>query len=503
MSDFEHTSLQEELEVRVIALLTGELSETEADELEKILAIDEELSAFRDRMAGLMGQLHQSGDELAPSVAEAPRCLSEARRAKIFGDASVLEPQPNWRRFRFKAGVWAIAASFAMLFVVGLLSTLQFSQSVLLEEMAFDAPPAASEPQMESESKVNMRQQDESTSLRRRPAIVMKNTSEAEIQEQDVNADNSSGDGRGAGGFDGALSGIREMRDIEDLEGTKVVVPDDRFDRQDFAIDQVETEWSMDFDRTLPVDILAARIEGTPQSIRVPGLEPRATEAQRMVVAKEGAKPPRQRVEEKYLEFSGAFENDTEPGFDWEAGAQSLFQNPTQVKPQGSIRRRVAVSQLPEADEAIHSGTAARSGPVDFFAAPSTSGGTRENQTPANRKTEVAQLSKKGRNYFLEGDYAAAAGAFDEISNIEPGNAEAKLFASRIDSLQGQKGQVPSREEMLRQVSQSWERPKVFDINKTAGSDLVNEGLQEKLNKIVIPQVNFSGMELTRVLRTL
>jgi len=171
MSDFKPTSLHEELEVRVIALLTGELSESEADELEKILAINEELSAFRDRMAGLMGELHAGSDELAPVAAEPSRRLTEDRRARIFGDAGVLEPESKSpKRPRFKATVWAIAASFAMLFVVGLLSTIQFTKSVLREETVFHAMPVAPAPQAEPEYTVNMRQRNQSTPAPRPPA---------------------------------------------------------------------------------------------------------------------------------------------------------------------------------------------------------------------------------------------------------------------------------------------------------------------------------------------
>jgi len=57
---------------------------------------------------------------------------------------------------------------------------------------------------------------------------------------------------------------------------------------------------------------------------------------------------------------------------------------------------------------------------------------------------------------------------------------------------------------MLTEVEQQWERPKVFDISAT-NTDTVDEGgrIKDKLNAIVIPQVNFSGMELTRVVETL
>lgn len=80
MSDLETPSLREDLEIRVIALLTGELPEAEADELEKILAVDEELSAFRDRIATLMGDVHAARDEITPPTTAQEMKLSEERR---------------------------------------------------------------------------------------------------------------------------------------------------------------------------------------------------------------------------------------------------------------------------------------------------------------------------------------------------------------------------------------------------------------------------------------
>ena len=61
-----------------------------------------------------------------------------------------------------------------------------------------------------------------------------------------------------------------------------------------------------------------------------------------------------------------------------------------------------------------------------------------------------------------------------------------------------------TRKQMLTEVDQQWERPKVFDISASNVAE-VDEGgrIKDKLNAIVIPQVNFSGMELTRVVETL
>jgi general secretion pathway protein D len=119
----------------------------------------------------------------------------------------------------------------------------------------------------------------------------------------------------------------------------------------------------------------------------------------------------------------------------------------------------------------------------------------------------VRDLITRGRAQYLNGDYDGASATFREVEARDANNAEAKLFQTKIAELLGdihKQNFYKTREQMLTEVDQSWERPKVFDISAT---DVVvtDEGarIQDKLNGITIPQVNFSGMELTRVIETL
>jgi len=119
MSD-DRRSLHEELEVRVVALLTGELSESEADELETVLETDESLAACRDRMAELMGDLHESRDEIAPPAGEPPLRLSEERRAKIFANEApaVWATRPRTKEVPLKRRILEWAAALAVLLML-------------------------------------------------------------------------------------------------------------------------------------------------------------------------------------------------------------------------------------------------------------------------------------------------------------------------------------------------------------------------------------------------
>ncbi|HKK17980.1 MAG TPA: von Willebrand factor type A domain-containing protein, partial [Opitutales bacterium] len=158
------------------------------------------------------------------------------------------------------------------------------------------------------------------------------------------------------------------------------------------------------------------------------------------------------------------------------------------------IAETASESRLEEAESVA---ARAATGPVDPFSAPVPA------RKPANLKSdrqaaELADLSKAGRRNFLNGDYDAAEQVFDEISGIDPDNAEANLFANRIDSIQTQVGEVKSREEMIRQVSQSWERPTV-----SAMAAIADSGLQNKTAAIVFPKLRFNEMPLSRALETL
>jgi general secretion pathway protein D len=124
---------------------------------------------------------------------------------------------------------------------------------------------------------------------------------------------------------------------------------------------------------------------------------------------------------------------------------------------------------------------------------------------PANG--EVAELLKRGRSQYLISEPTLAAQTFAKVLELDPANAEAKDFLRRIAA--GSTDQNPNRTQttaqMLNEVERAWQRPGVFNekplevTNGPAGPS----PLLEKLNHIVLPTVNFSGMELSRVVNTL
>lgn len=119
----------------------------------------------------------------------------------------------------------------------------------------------------------------------------------------------------------------------------------------------------------------------------------------------------------------------------------------------------------------------------------------------------IRDLLTKGRAQFLNGDYDGAAATFREVEARDSNNPEAKLFATRIGEKLGKihnQNLYKTREQMLSEIDQQWDRPKVFDVaTREDQTNGVGGRIADKMNSIIIPQVNFSGMELTRVVQTL
>lgn len=74
-----------------------------------------------------------------------------------------------------------------------------------------------------------------------------------------------------------------------------------------------------------------------------------------------------------------------------------------------------------------------------------------------------------------------------------------------VDDSVNDKARIHASGQMLDEVRQAWKRPKPSDesAGNTAGVAVDSSALMEKLNRIVLPTVNFSGMEISRVINTL
>jgi general secretion pathway protein D len=112
---------------------------------------------------------------------------------------------------------------------------------------------------------------------------------------------------------------------------------------------------------------------------------------------------------------------------------------------------------------------------------------------------DLPALVARGRGQYLAGDSAAATKTFLMVEAREPGNVEARHFLNRMESERAITGK-----QMLNEVDQAWHRPGVRIEQPQAVTGTTGPSpLHEKLDAITLPSVNFSGMELGRVVNTL
>ena len=104
-------------------------------------------------------------------------------------------------------------------------------------------------------------------------------------------------------------------------------------------------------------------------------------------------------------------------------------------------------------------------------------------------------------------DYSGALNTLNEIEARDPNNTEAKALSLKLSKILGDIQSVnlyKTREDMLNAVDDNWERPKVFKLeNKVQASEAEIPRLVRKLDSIILPRINFNGMELSRVVETL
>ncbi|RCL31344.1 MAG: hypothetical protein DBX03_01070, partial [Puniceicoccaceae bacterium] len=119
----------------------------------------------------------------------------------------------------------------------------------------------------------------------------------------------------------------------------------------------------------------------------------------------------------------------------------------------------------------------------------------------------IANLVLVGRSQMAAGDFGSAANTLNEIEARDPNNAQAKALSLELSNILAKiqnANLYKTRADMLNAVDNSWERPKVFELeSKAKATEQAIPSLVGKLESIVLPRVNFTGMELTRVVETL
>lgn len=120
---------------------------------------------------------------------------------------------------------------------------------------------------------------------------------------------------------------------------------------------------------------------------------------------------------------------------------------------------------------------------------------------------QIEVLHLRGRSQFFAGDIEGAEATFKQIEALDPNNDAAKNFLIRIARERQEMGylnKLKTREQLLQEVSNAWQRPTIYEERPgLEEEDRVSLPLNEKLNRIVIPSVNFTEVELSKVVNTL
>ncbi|MBI2514470.1 MAG: type II secretory pathway, component PulD [Opitutae bacterium] len=116
---------------------------------------------------------------------------------------------------------------------------------------------------------------------------------------------------------------------------------------------------------------------------------------------------------------------------------------------------------------------------------------------------ELRALVARGRSQYLAGDPSSAAQTFARVLELDPGNAAAESFMRRIagESIDRNLDRAQTSAQLLNEVARAWQRPSVYqEPPPGAAVESGRSPLLAKLNEIVLPEVNFSAMELGRVM---
>ncbi len=548
MSEHETRTLHEELEIRVIALLTGELPESEADELEKILSVDESLADFRDRMAALIGDVHAAREEISPAPVHSDMRLSPERRREIFGDlnpeieVSSEKPKVSWQRRLIQ-----YAAVIVVLFLLAMMAVPSFQkvrsvQYIMTDESRFEAPIE------EEVHTFEMRDQNEMTPVRSRADSGERAKQIAPMASYE--------------------SSPREERASELYLG-RAMTESESIDRELAQVEQaLAVESSVPWDHIPPE---ALRLMEKKESLNAQKLSLGGFSGELGAgVGGDGG---------SFASADYAMSNASGPVDPFAAPAAPTTQpKPTVVNAPGRSSGYAYDAQAaaePSSDASsmtITAGTPqtfatwrqpegaiAPAGAPSVVTAPSTGSqlnGWRDESSSAsasvdpfavaNTATGVKDSLARGRRQYLNGDYEGAAATFDEVAAQEPDNAEANLFKNKINEMEeyqasggasqtdevealksffqnagidfdapgssldfdGEKlivTQSPRNLERMRTVLRKYNEVKQIEV-ETKYLEVTNVATAPiiyKPSSIVIPKLNFSGMPLSKVVETL
>ncbi len=124
-----------------------------------------------------------------------------------------------------------------------------------------------------------------------------------------------------------------------------------------------------------------------------------------------------------------------------------------------------------------------------------------------NLQQEIEALALRGRSQFVAGDIDGAESSFKQIEALDPNNAMAKSFLVKISQERqslAYLNKLKSREQLLEEVSSAWQRPGIYEERPDVSPTVLGPApLLQKLDRIVIANVNFTEVPLNQAVNTL
>ena len=116
-------------------------------------------------------------------------------------------------------------------------------------------------------------------------------------------------------------------------------------------------------------------------------------------------------------------------------------------------------------------------------------------------------MVRLGHNQYSAGEYTAAAQSFSRALELDPQNTgcEGRTRPPRNrESVDRNQSRTQTSADMLNDVGRAWQTPRPVALApEGGGSGGRPSPLETKLDAIVLPTVNFSGLELSRVVTSL
>ena len=125
---------------------------------------------------------------------------------------------------------------------------------------------------------------------------------------------------------------------------------------------------------------------------------------------------------------------------------------------------------------------------------------------PPDLSPDAAALWQRGRQQYLAGDTVAAGQSLRQAATLSPTNAEVQNLLQQIarEESAANRARALAGTQLMQAVDLAWQRPSLMTVTDPSAiiSDRAAQ-LREKLDGIMLPNVNFSGLELIQAITTL